>query len=91
MSEDPEKAKTFALFESMSEIDVRLMDANPSGPPVSETVRYSRAWLAARNSAKRDAREIETRRIAIAAVMIAAIAAIKEIKWLITSIISLFI
>lgn len=41
-------------------------------------------------SAKRDAREIKTLRIAILAIIIAAIAATREIKWLITSIISWF-
>lgn len=113
MSEREEKlrAELFARFESMGETEVRLMDANPNLPPMSEDIRYSRVWLALREADKRDKREEETlsiardanaialsakasvrydRYIAIAAVIIAAIAAHKEIRWLISSVMSWF-
>ncbi len=79
MSKDSTKEKAFARFESMHETDVRLMDPNPTGSPASEDVRYSRAWLAQRDSAKRDAREERTLRMAIVANLVASIAAIAAI------------
>lgn len=77
MSEREEKfrAGLFSRFESMGELEVRLMDAAPSLPPASEEIRYSRAWLSMRDAAKRDAREERIRWIAITANIIAAIAA----------------
>lgn len=57
---DKMKAELFARFESMGETEVRLMDANPNLPPASEDIRYSRVWLALRDSEKREAREEET-------------------------------
>jgi hypothetical protein len=59
----------------MGELEVRLMDATPSLPPANEEIRYSRAWLAMRGAAKRDAREERIHWIAICANIIATIAA----------------
>ena len=78
MSEREEKlrAELFARFDGMGETEVRLMDANPSSPPTSEDIRYSRVWLAIRDADKRDAREERTLRIAERANNIAIIAII---------------
>ena len=80
---DKLKAELFARFDKMGETEVRLMDANPSGLPASEDIRYSRVWLALLDSEKRDAREERTLSkakcaniIAIAAIICSAAATI---------------
>ena len=89
---DPEE---FAEFEKAGELSTSITlesgiwDGNPS------KAAKARLWLGrqhderdASSSAKRDAREIKTLRIAYAAIAIAVISSAKEIKWLITSFIS---
>ena len=53
-----------------------------------EWVRRKEEARASISAAQRDAREIKTLRIAILAIIIAAISSINEIKWLMNSIIS---
>ena len=88
MSEQELKIRSdlFARFDSMGETEVRLMDANPSGLPASEDIRYSSVWLALRDAEKRDAREERTlskaawaNRIAIIAMVFATTMAIISI------------
>ena len=90
-------------FALLGEENARMVDPGAHIAP-SDKVIFLRVWLAMLESAKRDAREEETlaiaksakasvkydRYIAIAAIIIAAIAAHKEIKWLVSSVMSWF-
>ena len=102
-SETPQQLAWRKEFESWPESKARMFsEASTTSICFDEHKAFARAWLAERAEAKRDAREAETmaiaksakasvrydRYIAIAAMIIAAIAAHKEIKWLITYVIS---
>ena len=73
-----------------------MMDSGSQAVP-DDRIRFSRVWLKERDDSKRSARDDKTLRLAkwaninaIAALIIAAIAAHKEIKWIISSVISSF-
>jgi hypothetical protein len=76
----------FSTFDKLGEAVVRFNVS--SGKWGGTEASLARSWLEMRSSAKRDARETKTLFISVAAIIISIIAAHKEIKWLITSLIS---
>lgn len=61
--EDPRHAAWLAELEAMGEMQARLLDSSSQVAP-SDKILFSRAWLAMRAEAKREAREEETLSIA---------------------------
>ena len=59
MAEDPRHIAWRAEFESLGETGVRMIDPG-SHVVTDDRVRFSKVWLAERDSAKRDAREEKT-------------------------------
>jgi len=92
--EDPRHAAWRSEFESLGEEGVRMMDSGSQAVP-DDRIRFSRVWLKERDDSRRSARDDKTHSlakwanyIAVTALLIAAIAAHKEIKWLISSVMS---
>jgi hypothetical protein len=60
VAEDPRHAVWRAEFESLGETGVRMIDGGGSQVVPDDRVRFSKVWLAERDSAKRDDREKQT-------------------------------
>lgn len=85
-----------ATLEKSGEAEVRAaLDRGDEWVTHAGRQKIAEGWLARKDSAKRDAQKVHTSRlaaranlIALTAVIIAAIAAHKEIMWLISSVMS---
>lgn len=94
VSSRPGRAEQIASFERVGENELRFMLVDEF-PDLIFDEEVAKEWLLSKERERadsaalaRDARETNTLRIAIAAIIIAAISSAKEIKWLITSFIS---